>query len=226
MTHPIRAWLPFIAVAVVFTAAVIWGAGELTPRRSLPVLQPGDLNPALVDAEVRHQERHRILPFTLVNQLGDSVSEKDVEGQILVVDFFFTRCPTICPIMTQQLTRVQSAFASEARMHILSHSVTPQADSVSVLRSYAEKFGANSDRWWFLTGEKAHIYHLSRRSYFSCLEEGDGGLQDFVHTENVALVDASGRIRGMYDGTDGEEVDQLIEDVQLLIQDLEENTNP
>lgn len=212
-----RQYAPLIGVLVVFIAAVTWGAFELMPARELPVLQPRDLNPALVDASVRHAERHRILPFELVNQLGDTVTEADIAGQILVADFFFTRCPTICPVMTQQLTRVQAAYASEPLLRILSHSVTPAADSVSVLAAYATRYNADPSRWWFLTGDKAHIYDLSRRSYFACLEDGDGGLQDFVHTENVALIDSLGRIRGMYDGTSTSEVDQLIADIALLL---------
>ena len=215
-----RQGAPLLAIAVVFATAVTWGAFELMPDRELPVLQPSDLNPALVDAAVRHAERHRILPFTLVNQLGDTVTEADVAGQILVADFFFTRCPTICPVMTQQLTRVQAACAGDSSIRILSHSVTPTADSVPVLAAYATRYGADPSQWWFLTGDKAHIYHLSRRSYFSCLEEGDGGLQDFVHTENVALIDPAGRIRGMYDGTSSDEIDQLIADISLLQRSL------
>ena len=210
-----RRFAPLVGVGIVFALAVVWGAFELMPARKLPVLQPSDLNPALVDASLRHAERHRILPFTLVNQLGDTVTEADVAGQILVADFFFTRCPTICPVMTQQLTRVQAAYANESRLRILSHSVTPVADSVPVLAAYATRYGADPSRWWFLTGDKAHIYELSRRSYFSCLEDGDGGLQDFVHTENVALIDPTGRIRGMYDGTSSDEIDGLIEDISL-----------
>jgi protein SCO1 len=212
-----RRFAPLVGVGIVFALAVVWGAFELMPARKLPVLQPSDLNPALVDASLRHAERHRILPFTLVNQLGDTVTEADVAGQILVADFFFTRCPTICPVMTQQLTRVQAAYANESRLRILSHSVTPVADSVPVLAAYATRYGADPSRWWFLTGDKAHIYELSRRSYFSCLEDGDGGLQDFVHTENVALIDPTGRIRGMYDGTSSDEIDGLIEDISLLL---------
>lgn len=217
----VKQQMPWMAAAVVFLIAVIWGAKELTPDRQLPILQPSDLNPALVDASLRYAEHHRILPFTLVNQLGDTVTERDVAGQILIVDFFFTRCPTICPVMTEQLTRVQAAFPDESRLRLLSHSVTPVADSVPVLAAYADRYQADPSQWWFLTGDKAHIYDLSRRSYFACLEEGDGGLQDFVHTENVALIDASGRIRGMYDGTDGAAVNQLIEDASWLLDEPE-----
>ena len=101
-------------------------------------------------------------------------------------------------------------------VRILSHSVTPFADSVSVLNAYAEKYAAEASKWWFLTGEKTEVYRLARKSYFSCLDEGDGGYQDFVHTENVVLVDAEGRLRGFYDGTLKEEISQLYRDIQRL----------
>jgi protein SCO1/2 len=117
-----------------------------------------------------------------------------------------------------QLKRVHDAFRSESDVRILSHSVTPAADSVPVLAAYAQRYGADPERWWFLTGDKAHIYALSRKSYFSCLEEGDGGDQDFVHTENVVLVDRSGRLRGVYDGTSEDEVNQLIADMEWLLE--------
>jgi protein SCO1/2 len=146
------------------------------------------------------------------------VTQEDVRGQILVVDFFFTRCATICPLMTTNLQRIHDRLAPGAPVRILSHSVTPVADSVSVLNAYADKHNANPDVWWFLTGPKNHIYELARRSYFSCLDEGDGGFQDFVHTENVVLVDDQGRLRGFYDGTDSKAMSRLLSDLDFLIE--------
>ena len=210
-------WAPLAGFVTVVAVAVGFGTWMLTPKRTLPVFQPGDLNPAVVDAAVAHEEDHRALPFRLINQRGDTVTEADVAGQIRVAAFFFTRCPTICPVMTSQMQRVATRYADEPRVRLLSHSVTPEADSVPVLAAYAKRYGADPDRWWFLTGPKPHIYALARRSYFACLEEGDGGLQDFVHTENLVLVDARGRLRGFYDGTDAAEVDQLMADLDLLL---------
>ena len=155
---------------------------------TLPIYQPYDINPALVDTTLMHVDDHRILDFILVNHLGDTVSLADVEGQILVVDFFFTRCTTICPVMSSNLKLLHDGLPEGVR--ILSHSVTPLADSVSVLKSYAEKHSVDASKWWFMTGDKTEVYNLARKSYFSCLDEGDGGYQDFVHTENVVLVDA------------------------------------
>lgn len=182
----------------------------------LPVYEPADLNPALVDPQALTQGSHRILDFELLNQEGDTVRRADVEDQILVVDFFFTRCATICPKMTANLKLIHDRLDPSWPVQIMSHSVTPQADSVSVLQAYAKKQGANPDLWWFLTGEKKDIYKLARQSYFSCLDEGDGGFQDFVHTENIVLVDGLGRLRGFYDGTDSKAMSQLFSDLSFL----------
>lgn len=182
----------------------------------LPVYEPSDLNPALVDPQALTQGSHRILDFELLNQEGDTVRRADVEGQILVVDFFFTRCATICPKMTANLKLIHDRLDPSWPVQIMSHSVTPQADSVSVLQAYANKQEANLDLWWFLTGAKTDIYKLARQSYFSCLDQGDGGFQDFVHTENIVLVDGLGRLRGFYDGTDSKAMSQLFSDLSFL----------
>ena len=194
------------------------------PEQDLPIYQPSQLNPALVDAAAMRAEDHRILDFELVNHLGDTVTLADVEGQILVVDFFFTRCATICPLMTKNLQRIHDRLDPQMPIRILSHSVTPQADSVSVLNRYADKHGANPDLWWFLTGEKKEIYRLARQSYFSCLDEGDGGFQDFVHTENIVLIDDMGRLRGFYDGTDSKSMSQLFSDLGFLLEKKSEKS--
>ena len=201
-------------LAIAYTYIVYFQQEE-----TLPIYQPYDINPALVDTNLMHIDDHRILDFTLVNHLGDTVSLADVEGQILVVDFFFTRCATICPVMTSNLKLLHDGLSDGVR--IVSHSVTPVADSVSVLNAYAEKYSVDASKWWFLTGDKTEIYKLARKSYFSCLDEGDGGYQDFVHTENVVLIDPEGRLRGFYDGTLGVEISQLYQDIQTLIQEKE-----
>ena len=208
------ALVAYVGIAVV---AIAIGTVMLTPVRDLPIYQPSDLNPALVDPEVQGHEDHRILPFELVNQLGDTVGPSDVAGQVLVVDFFFTRCATICPMLTSHMKRVQDHLGGDGRVRLMSHSVTPVADSVPVLAAYGEANGVDPDQWWLLTGAKPEVYRLARRSYFAALDEGDGGFQDFVHTENIVLVDTVGRLRGFYDGTDLEEVNELVRDLSFLL---------
>ena len=210
--------------AIFFTSVAIAYVMYFRPEDDLPIYQPSQLNPALVDPSAMREENHRILDFNLVNHLGDTVTLADVQGQILVVDFFFTRCATICPLMTKNLQRIHDRLGPDAPVQLMSHSVTPVADSVSVLSAYADKHGADPDLWWFLTGEKSEIYTLARKSYFSCLDEGDGGFQDFVHTENIVLVDDQGRLRGFYDGTDSKAMSQLFSDLEFLLEKKREKS--
>ena len=187
------------------------------PKEELPVYNPVDVNPRLVDDSVKHISRnHRISDFDLVNQNGQSISKEDFEGKIYVADFFFTRCQTICPIMAINMKDLQEEFKNDPDLKFLSHSVTPVMDSVPVLRSYADKNGAIDGKWEITTGDKKHIYELARKSYFAVLDEGDGGDQDFIHTEQFILVDSKGQIRGFYDGTEKEEMRRIIDDILIL----------
>jgi protein SCO1/2 len=176
----------------------------------------------LVDPSVRGTSgEHHILDFALVDQNGDTMRLPDVGDRIIVADFFFTTCATICPKMTVQMARVQEAYRDEDRLMLLSHSVTPEIDSVPVLAAYAQLHGADPRRWRLLTGDRKQIYHLARRSYFAALDEGDGGPDDFVHTENFVLVDPQRRIRGFYDGTQPSDVDRLLGDIRKLLDEQE-----
>lgn len=162
---------------------------------------------------------HSIPDFNLLNQLGDSVSQKDLQGKIYIADFFFTTCPGICPKMTKNMQLVQQAFLEDDEIKILSHSVTPSIDSVPVLKEYAQNQGVNSKSWFLLTGDRNTIYDLGRNAYF--IEE-DLGLErenfgsEFIHTENFVLVDKNHRLRGIYNGLNKASVNQLIADIKTL----------
>ena len=187
------------------------------PKTTLPVYNPVDVNPRLVDDAVKNISRdHRIGDFHLINQNGDSISKKDFDNKIYIADFFFTRCQTICPIMAVNMSELQAYYKDDEDMKFLSHSVTPVIDSVSVLRAYADKNEAIDGKWEITTGKKSHIYELARKSYFAVLDEGDGGEQDFIHTEQFILVDKKMQIRGFYDGTDASEVERIIKDIEVL----------
>ncbi len=162
------------------------------------------------------RRNHKVLDFSLIDQNGDTITQEDYLNKIYVTDFFFTRCMTICPIMTTNMEKLQAEFINDDDIMFLSHSVTPDIDSVSVLREYADKKGVIDAKWHITTGDKKHIYELARKSYFAVLDEGDGGLQDFIHTENFVLVDKKRRIRGYYDGTDIEDIQRLIDDIYIL----------
>jgi protein SCO1/2 len=188
----------------------------------LKIYNPSDINPMLVDPTIQGITKdHQIAQFSFLNQLGDTITNKDVAGKIFVTDFFFTTCGGICPKMTHQLSRVQSEFIDDPNFLILSHTVNPSIDTVETLYKYAERFKADPKKWWFLTGTKKALYTMARKSYLVVPDEADpnfehGGESDFLHTENFALIDPDGRIRGMYDGTNPSDVDELMRDVYDL----------
>lgn len=187
------------------------------PKTVLPVYNPVDVNPRLVDDQVKHISRdHKIADFELLNQEGQIITQESFKDKIYVADFFFTRCQTICPIMTINMAELQAHYKDDEKIKFLSHSVTPIIDSVPVLRAYADKNGAIDGKWDITTGDKKHIYELARKSYFAVLDEGDGGDQDFIHTEQFVLVDSKRQIRGFYDGTDSRELERIYKDIQIL----------
>ena len=215
--------LPTIIVMAVFSVIMIFVIYSiLNPDKKLPIYSPADVNPRLVDDEVRHiRKGHTISDFSLINQNGEIITQKDYKDKIYVADFFFTRCQTICPVMTSNMAKIQEAFDNNDDIMLLSHSVTPVMDSIPVLRAYADMKGVDDKKWNITTGDKTHIYELARKSYFAVVDEGDGGLQDFIHTENFVLVDKKRQIRGYYDGTYAKDIDRLIDDIRLLQQEYE-----
>ncbi len=189
----------------------------LKPKKRLPVYQPSMVNPELVDSTLHYKKKyHTISDFALINQNGDTITQLDYENKIYVADFFFTTCPTICPIMTKNMATIQGSILKDDDILLLSHSVTPQIDSVPQLKKYALEKGVMDDKWNLVTGDKKQIYELARKSYLAVKTDGDGGPFDMIHTENFILVDKEKRIRGFYDGTNSEEIDQLLEDLMTL----------
>jgi len=160
---------------------------------------------------------HKIPTFSLTDQDGQAVTDKTFDNKVYVTDFFFTTCPGICPKMTANLGVVQEAFKNDNNVLLLSHSVTPDKDSVSVLKKYAVEKGVISNKWHLVTGTKEVIYGLARNFYY--VEEDQGVKKtndDFLHTENFVLVDKNKHIRGIYNGLNAASVQQLIADVKLL----------
>ena len=185
--------------------------------KQLPIYNPVDFKPKLVDKSLRNiSKNHTVADFSLTNQNGINITNKDYENKIYVVDFFFTSCPSICPIMTNNMVKIQDEFISNDDIMLLSMSVTPDIDNVQVLKKYAIEKEVNDSKWNITTGSKKHIYELARKSYFAVVEQGDGGLQDFIHTPNFILIDTKKQIRGIYDGTDDDEISRLIKDIKIL----------
>lgn len=190
----------------------------LTPKKVLPIYNPSDVNPELVDSTVQHVSKyHTIADFSFTNQNGKIITEKDYEGKIYIADFFFTTCPTICPIMQDNMIDIQKEFRDNPKVMLLSHTVMPDIDSVPVLKKYALEKGVLDDKWNLVTGDKKDIFYIARKSYLAVKTETEGELYDMVHTENFILVDEQRRVRGFYDGTKKEEITRLIDDIYFLL---------
>ena len=192
----------------------------LLPVEKLPVYQPAMVNFELVDSTIQHQKKfHRIADFSLTNQNGNTITQNDFGGKIYVADFFFTTCPSICITMTDNLLKVQEKIKNNPNVMLLSHSVTPEIDSVTQLKKYAVEKGVIDQKWHLVTGDKKVIYELARKSYLAVKEDWDGGDFDMIHTENFILIDPQRRVRGFYDGTDSEEIKRLLVELEILIQE-------
>tara|TARA_R110002033_G_scaffold169897_3_gene211278 strand:+ start:49259 stop:49933 length:675 start_codon:yes stop_codon:yes gene_type:complete len=189
----------------------------LQPKKTLPIYQPADFNPELVDTSLLHVKKyHTIADFSLTNQNGKAIGNEDYKDKIYIADFFFTTCPTICPIMTDNMFNIQKQLLNDDEVMLLSHSVTPVIDSVAQLKKYALEKGVIDSKWNLVTGDKKQIYDLARKSYMAVKTDGDGGPFDMIHTENFILVDKERRIRGTYDGTNPEEIEKLLADLKIL----------
>lgn len=160
---------------------------------------------------------HTIEPFVLLDQDSTLVSNETLSKKIYVADFFFTSCPTICPKMKTQLLRVYEKFEANDEFVILSHTIDPTYDTIPLLKDYAERLGVSSARWKFLWGDQDEIYDLAEGSYMSIADEDEDAEGGFVHSGAFLLVDKEGRIRGIYDGTDADQVDVLLTDIDKLL---------
>jgi protein SCO1/2 len=187
----------------------------------LPVINPIDVQEEMVDPELlRVGQGHKVGKFSFQNQDNQTITEKNVKGKIYVAEYFFTTCKSICPIMNQQMQRVQKAIKGNGNVKILSFTVDPDADTVAQMKRYATSHNYVKGQWHFLTGRKEDLYSLARKSFFvlkpaEAQNLGDAG-SDFIHTNNFVLVDGQGRIRGYYDGTNPKEVKTLIADIKRL----------
>ncbi|MHC0444475.1 SCO family protein [Flavobacterium sp. 3-218] len=208
----------FFIVLIVFSVVTIsLFYSALKPKKTLPIYNPADVNPELVDSTIQYKSKyHTIADFSFVNQNGDTITQKNYEGKIYVADFFFTTCGSICPKMSTNLVDVQKAVLNNPKVMLLSHTVFPEVDSVSVLKAYAIKYGVVDSKWNLVTGDKKEIYTMARKSYLAVKLGRPDQLYDMVHTENFVLVDQKRRVRGFYDGTNKEDVKRLLEDIEFL----------
>jgi len=155
-----------------------------------------------------------IPPFSFVNQYGKTITDKDVSGKIYVADFFFTSCPSICPIMQRNMLTVYNEFKNDQNVKILSHTIDPKHDTIPVLKQYADKLGISGDSWWLLYGKKEEVYQIAEKNYL--VSAKDDSKQGYIHDGYFILIDKQKRIRGSYDGTDMKQVNQLVADMHTL----------
>ena len=205
----------FLLFSIIFLSLTFY---FLNPKKFLPIYNPADVNPELVDSTVQYVAKyHTIADFKFTNQNGKIITQKDYENKIYVADFFFTTCGSICPIMTTNMIDVQAAFAKNSKVMLLSHSVMPDVDEVKVLKKYAIKNKVDDAKWNLVTGDKKEIYRMARKSYLAVKQGKPEEMYAMVHTENFVLVDTKKRVRGFYDGTKKEEITRLIDDITFLL---------
>jgi len=181
----------------------------------------------LIDG-VQHADTvyHKVGDVMLTNQLGDLISvNKDLKDKVLLIDLFFTQCGTVCPKLTSNMTMLQKAFRkNDTAVHLISISVDPVRDSVSVLKAYADRYGANHDHWWFLTGNRQDIYEYTRNQLKLLAKPADGGVEELDHSQTLVLVDKNRYVRGYYNGLDTAELRRCADDIVLL--SLEKHPKP
>lgn len=190
---------------------------ETEARIGLPYYGSAEFTPHWFDSTEDVPEGFHTIPsFAFRDQRGQSVTERAFEGKVYVADFFFTTCRGICQDMTENLRKVQDVFIDDPRVLIVSHTVTPDVDTVDVLARYGARFGVQPDKWHLLTGDEAETYRLGRQAYFVDEDQGRGREDEFLHSENFVLIDEGGHIRGIYNGLNDTAVSQLIADIRTL----------
>lgn len=202
---------------VVFVVFLLFGCRQAV--KVLPVLGPFTIENKIENGITKKiSKQHSIPNFELVDVNGSNFNQNIIKGKkIYIADFFFTNCPTICPKMKGQMLRIYEKFKGNPNIVFLSHSIDPEHDTPAVLKKYAQQLGVNTNKWIFLTGSKDKIYELCTKGYMVAAKEdsqADGG---FIHSGAFTLVDKNMHIRGMYDGTEEEEVNQLMEDIDILL---------
>jgi protein SCO1/2 len=218
MLSTLRKYKLFLSTVIVLSAIILTlFYSALKPKKMLPIYNPSMVNPELVDSTVQYISKyHTISDFSFTNQNGKIITQKDYDGKIYVADFFFTTCGSICPKMTMNLAVIQKEIINNPKVMLLSHTVFPETDSVSVLKNYAVKNGVIDNKWNLVTGDKKQIYTMARKSYLAVKLGKPNELYDMVHTENFVLVDSKRRVRGFYDGTKDEDIQRLIDDINFL----------
>jgi protein SCO1/2 len=183
----------------------------------LPIFFQNGVDNPFQECPVADTSQHYIPEFAFTNQDGQTIGRAEMEGKITIVDFFFTSCPSICPVMSKEMERVNDMFRDEPNVQIMSISIDPEYDTPAILKEYATEHNAIPGKWHFLSGPKDETYQLARCGFVIPTVDGNGVPDDFVHTDKFILVDELGRIRGYYSGTNREEVDLLMLETKVLL---------
>ena len=211
----------FITVGfiLIFSAAAVYMFYViLKPVEVLPIYQPAEVNEKLVDSSIIHVAKyHKISDFKLTNQNGKEITQANYKDKIYVADFFFTTCQDICPVMTKNMYQLQEELKNDNQILLLSHTVIPEVDTVEQLKEYAIENNVDDSKWNLVTGDKKQIYELARKSYLA-VEDSNYSQYDMIHTENFMLIDKERQIRGFYDGTNSEDINRLLKDIEILKQ--------
>ena len=191
---------------------------QVDKTKTLPFYNSEDFTPEWISKTDENFDKiHRIAPFKFTNQNGEIISNKNFEGKIYIADFFFTTCPSICPILAKNMGKLQEEYKEDNKIMLLSHSVMPWVDTVEKIKEYATNKNAIDDKWHLVTGKRDAIYNLARTSYFADEDfKKTKDKSEFIHTENFVLVDTKGRIRGVYNGTLALETKRLMKHIEML----------
>ena len=204
---------------LIFSAAAVYMFYViLKPVEVLPIYQPAEVNEKLVDSSIIHVAKyHKISDFKLTNQNGKEITQANYKDKIYVADFFFTTCQDICPVMTKNMYQLQEELKNDNQILLLSHTVIPEVDTVEKLKEYAIENNVDDSKWNLVTGDKKQIYELARKSYLA-VEDSNYSQYDMIHTENFMLIDKEKQIRGFYDGTNSDDINRLLKDIEILKQ--------
>ena len=204
-------------VALGLLVILVWAACKSDGKRSLPIYGSRQAVTKTVNGKIVTDTVYQTIPkFKFVNQYGDTITNKSLDGDIYVADFFFTTCPSICPVMARNMLKVYDAFKSTGNFKIISHTIDPKHDSVPILKKYADKLGVTGNTWWFLRGDKESTYSIAEKDYLVAVKQDSSAAGGYIHSGYFVLVDKQKRVRGAYDGTDPKQVDQLIADIKSL----------
>ena len=194
-------------------------------KNELPVFGRSEIVERVVDGKTVYDTiPHTIADFSFINQDSTVITNDTFKDKIYIADFFFTSCPTICPLMKKQMLRVYDRFVEDDNVQILSHTIDPEYDTVALLKEYSERLGVKSSKWHFVTGDKDEIYEIGEMSYMVTAGEDENAPGGYIHSGAFLLVDKQRRIRGIYDGTIADEVDVLINDINRLLAEYESAT--